>query len=113
MTYSCCHVASWCCYAVAILAGPGVPAFTFCCGLTLTSSKLLSVLNLNVRLVRGADMLVMLHSLRGGAVQTCASVRLPVDAINEAGPWSSVAYLTYMINNVVTRAPSALGSFFG
>ena len=94
-------------------APPQVPGFTFPDGRLLTTNHLLYVLQLTCSLLLGPDNHVTMHSLRRGAVQACVSAGILLDAIKEAGPWSSKAYLAYVDNAIVKKVPSALGSLLG
>ena len=95
-------------------APPQAPAFTFPDGRLLTTNGLLYVLQLTCRLLLDPDNHhVTMHSLRRGVVQACVSAGIPLDAIKEAGPWSSKAYLVYVYNAIVKKVPSTLGSLLG
>ena len=92
---------------------PLAPAFLHPDGTPLTAYSLQRVLALTSDYLFGGVPHYTLHSLRRGAFQACVDLGVPVDALKEAGPWSSDAYRVYLKNGVISTVPLALRTLLG
>ena len=61
----------------------------------------------------GENHQLTLHSLRCRAFQACEEASVSIDAVKEAGLWSSEAYKVYLKDKPISMVPSALSLLLG
>ena len=78
-------------------------------GTPLCSKRFAKVLNLTGTALFGPSVHLTPHGLRRGAAQACVKAGVEIKDLKEAGSWEGDSVKFYLKQNVISKAPSALG----
>ena len=105
-----CPVKAWPHYVATLNPVPTCPAFQIPSGASLIPKCLfLLIFNIAVSGCHVESITLTLHSLRRGATQACAAVKLPIAHMKTAGTWKSQPIYGYLSPDLVVVFATFLG----